>query len=121
MSTPQVIIIRTSYTEAQKRATCKWLASHPEKVKEYRKTTYERRKARRQEEMGEFINLTNLCWAVEYPEYHPKRKYERKKITLPPIVKREKVGTVYDPLSVTPTEQEQSVVSSPSPTEEGSC
>lgn len=45
MDTKEVLIIKTSYTDAQKRATAKYRSNNKEKVNEQRKKYYQTRKA----------------------------------------------------------------------------
>ena len=76
METPQVIVIikRTGYTEAQKRATYKWNQKNVEKMREYRMRTYYKRK----EASQDLCELGKLVEAVSHPEFRKKRAYTRR-------------------------------------------
>jgi hypothetical protein len=100
MTTPQVIIIvkRTSYTEAQKRATQKWNQAHPEKLREYRMRTYYKKR----EQERDFVELARLSEAAVHPEFRKKRHYVRRSKTSSSVES--------SPTCVIQTEPEQCVV-----------
>lgn len=74
MTTPITIIVRSSYTEAQKRASYKWNAANVEKVKEMRRNYHQSVKNRSQP----FYNLCKMIDALNHPEWKPKRKYTKR-------------------------------------------
>lgn len=76
-SQPTVIIIRTGYTEAQKRASYKWRALNPEKVSEGNKRYQAKLKVNR-EQVKPFTELCDMRMAIFHPEFKAKRKYVRK-------------------------------------------
>lgn len=74
MTEATIIVIRSGYTEAQKRATYKWNQKNAEKVREYRARTYLKRKAASQD----LCELGKLVDAVSHPEFRKKRAYTRR-------------------------------------------
>lgn len=74
ISQPAVIIIRTSYTEAQKRASYKWRSLNPDKVAKGNRVYQSKLK----EKMAPFTELCDMRLAIQHPEFKPKRKYVRK-------------------------------------------
>jgi hypothetical protein len=68
-SNNQVIVIRTSYTEAQKRATYKWNQKNMDKVRASRIRHYYRQKETNQP----LYELSHLLEAVSFREYSPSR------------------------------------------------
>ena len=73
-SQPTVIIIRSSYTAAQKRASYKWRSLNPDKVAEGNRAYQSKLK----EKMAPFIELCDMRMAVYHPEFKQKRRYVRK-------------------------------------------
>ena len=71
-----IIVIRSSYTEAQKRASYKWNQMNQERVREYKRKHYELSKNRSQP----FHELCAMFPALEHPEFKAKRKYTRRTI-----------------------------------------
>lgn len=69
MSSPIIIVIRSGYTEAQKRATYKWNAANPDKVRASRMRQYYRQKETNQP----LYELSHLVDAVSFREYTPPR------------------------------------------------
>lgn len=74
MTEPVIIVIRSGYTEAQKRATYKWNQKNPDKLREYRSRTYLKRK----EASQDLCELGKLVDAVSHPEFRKKRAYTRR-------------------------------------------
>lgn len=69
-----IIVIRSSYTEAQKRASYKWNQYNRDRVREYKRKYYESTKNRSQP----FNELCAMSYAIDHPEYKAKRKYQKK-------------------------------------------
>jgi hypothetical protein len=76
MSNVIVIIKRTGYTEAQKRASYKWRSLNREKVAEGNR----RYQLRLKERTSPFLELCNMVQSVFHPEFKKKRAYTRKVI-----------------------------------------
>lgn len=68
------VIVRSSYTEAQKRASYKWNQTNQDRVKGYRKKYYDLVKTRSKP----FHELCDMIVAINHPEFKPKRKYIRR-------------------------------------------
>lgn len=77
MTDPVIIVIRSGYTEAQKRATYKWNQKNPDKIREYRARTYIKRREKK-DSLKDICELGKLVDAVCHPEFRKKRAYRRK-------------------------------------------
>jgi hypothetical protein len=81
MSSPTIIVIRSGYTEAQKRASMKWRELNPDKVREARMRQYYRQKETNQP----LYELSRLLEAVSFREYTPPRPRGRPRKIVPLI------------------------------------
>lgn len=68
------IVVYSSYTEAQKRASEKWNRANWERVKELERLRYKHRV----DEMLPFYELAGMMKAIVHPEYKPRRPYRRR-------------------------------------------
>lgn len=75
MTESNIVIIRTSYTEAQKRATYKWNQKNMDKVRATRVRCYYRQKERNKD----LSELAGLVDAISFREYTPPRPRGRPK------------------------------------------
>jgi len=78
MENKEIVIIRSSYTDAQKRATAKYRSNNKEKLNEQRKRYYQCRKQR---------DENFLAYKREKAkEYYQRKKLEKSLITLESII-----------------------------------
>jgi hypothetical protein len=76
---PIIIIVKSSYTEAQKRASDKWRTNNREKVRQYCRNQYLKRNEINKEMVREKNNIYYLNLKADDEKYQEKLKAKREK------------------------------------------